>query len=167
MLHISIPVARSGAARVGVCSAVAGLGGGMAMAVVAALIAISRHGDIWLEAKQIAAIVYGQAAIARPELAVSAVVVGTLIHLVVAGLLGLLFGFLSHSVLRLTSDFGVPVLTGMTYGLLIWLFAYFILLPRLDPVLRETYLPAYIVQHIVYGMVTGLLYSWLCPHSYI
>ena len=52
-------------------------------------------------------------------------------------------------------------------GLLIWMFAYFILLPRLDPVLRETYLPAYIVQHIVYGMVTGLLYSWLCPHSYI
>src|SRR5919108_484315 len=114
----------------------------------------------------IAALTYGQVAITRPEMAISAVVVGTLLHLVVSALLGIIFGVLSHPVLGLTSDFGVPLLTGMIYGMLIWMVAYFIVLPRVNPLLLETYLPAYIIQHIVYGLVTGLLYTWLCPHPY-
>jgi hypothetical protein len=136
------------------------------MAVVAALIAISRRGDIWLEAKQIAAVIYGPAAITWPAIAITAVVTGTLIHLIASALLGMLFGLLSHRVLKLTTDFGLALLTGMIFGILIWLLAYFVILPLIDSALLETYVPAYIVQHIVYGLVTGLLYTWLCPHPY-
>jgi hypothetical protein len=165
-MYISIPVARPTSLNIGLRSAIAGLGGGIAMAIVAALIAISRQGDIWLEAKQIAAVVYGPAAITQPALATNAVLLGSLLHLIVSALLGLLFGLLSHRVLRLTTDFGMALLTGMIYGMLIWLLAYFVILPQIDAALLETYVPAYIVQHIVYGVVTGLHYTWLCPHPY-
>ena len=77
-----------------------------------------------------------------------------------------IFGIVTRRALRLTSDYGVPVLAGLIYGLLVWLIAYFIVLPVVDPLLRETYAPSFIVQHIVYGAVTGLLYSWLRPEPY-
>ena len=164
-MHISIPVARPTSLSIGLRSAIAGLGGGIAMAVVAALIAISRQGDIWLEAKQIAAVVYGPTAITQPALATNAVLLGTIIHLAASALLGLLFGLL-YRMLKLTTDFGLALLTGLIYGMLIWLLAYFVFLPQIDSALLETYVPAYIVQHLVYGLVTGLLYTWLCPQPY-
>jgi len=165
MMRLSIPATRLASTTNGLGCIAAGLGGGLAMAVVAALISISRGTDIWLEAKQIAVIVYGQQALTQPELAVQAVATGTLFHLIVAGLLGLLFGFLSHQ-MGLPSDFGIPLLTGFIFGMLVWMIAYFIVLPAVNPALLDTYLPAYIIQHIVFGMVTGLLYAWLCPHPY-
>ncbi len=164
-MHISIPVTRPTSLSIGLRSAIAGLGGGVAMAIVAALIAISRQGDIWLEAKQIAAVVYGPTAITRPDLATNAVLLGTIIHLAVSALLGLLFGLLYRR-LKLTTDFGLALLAGMIFGMMIWLLAYFVSLPQIDSALLETYVPAYIVQHLVYGLVTGLLYTWLCPHPY-
>src|SRR6266542_2991858 len=141
---------------VGLGGALAGLGGGLAMAVVAAIIATSMGQDIWQEAKQIAAIVYGPAALAQPGFDAGPVLVGSLIHLVVSALLGALFGILTRRVLRLTSDFWTPVLAGLIYGMLIWLVAYFVVLPLLNPALLDLYAPAFIVQHLVYGMVTGV-----------
>jgi uncharacterized membrane protein YagU involved in acid resistance len=91
---------------------------------------------------------------------------GTVIHLGLSALFGLIFGFLSCRVLKLTTDFGLPLLTGMIYGMLIWMLAYFIVLPQLDSALLDTYVPAYIIQHIVFGIVTGLLYTFLCPCPY-
>ena len=44
---------------VGLGGAIAGLGGGLAMAIIAAIISLSLGHDIWLESKQIAAVVYG------------------------------------------------------------------------------------------------------------
>ena len=49
---------------VGLGGALAGLAGGLAMAVVAALLSASMGQDIWHESKRIAAIVYGPAALA-------------------------------------------------------------------------------------------------------
>ena len=43
---------------------------------------------------------------------------------------------------------------------------FFVVLPIINPSLRETYAPAFIVQHLVYGAVTGLLYTWLRPQPY-
>ena len=47
--------------------------------------------------------------------------------------------------LRLPSDYGVPVL---------------------NPALLDSYGPSFVIQHLVYGMVTGLLYSQLRPAPY-
>lgn len=57
--------------------------------------------------------------------------------------------------LRLPSDHGVPMLTGLVYGLLTWMVAYFVVIPALSPQLLAVYAPAFIIQHIVYGVVAG------------
>ena len=151
---------------IGLGGALAGLAGGLAMAVVAALIAAGMGQDIWHESKRIAAIVYGPAALAGSGFDPGPVLVGTLIHLVVSALLGAIFGIVTRRWLHLTSDFGTPVLAGLIYGLLIWLVAYFVVLPLLNPALLEVYAPAFIIQHVVYGVVMGLVYMWLRPQPY-
>src|SRR5262245_36566822 len=151
---------------VGLGGAIAGLGGGLAMAIVGAIISASLDGDIWLEAKQIAMVVYGPAATAQPGFVAGPVIVGTLLHLIVSAALGAVFGILTRRVFHLPSDFGTPLMAGLIYGLLVWMAAYFVVLPSFNPPLRETYAPAFVIQHLVYGAVTGLLYSWLRPQPY-
>jgi hypothetical protein len=151
---------------IGLGGALAGLAGGLAMAVVAALISASMGQDIWHEPKRIAAIVYGPAAFATSGFEPGPVLVGTLIHLLVSALLGAIFGIVTRRWLRLTSDFGTPVLAGLIYGLMIWLVAYFAVLPLLNPALLEIYAPAFIIQHAVFGIVMGLVYMWLRPQPY-
>jgi hypothetical protein len=151
---------------VGLGGALAGLAGGLAMAVVAALISASMGQDIWHEPKRIAAIVYGPAAFDAPGFELGPVLVGSLIHLAVSALLGAIFGIVTRRWLRLTSDFGTPVLAGLIYGLLIWMVAYFFVLPLLNPALLEVYAPAFIIQHVAYGVVMGLVYMWLRPEPY-
>lgn len=151
---------------IGLGGALAGLAGGVAMAVVAALITAWMGQDIWHESKRIAAIVYGPAALASPGFDLGPVLVGSLIHLLVSALLGAIFGIVTRRWLRLTSDFGTPVLAGLIYGLMVWMVAYFVVLPILNPALLEVYAPAFIIQHVVYGVVTGLVYMWLRPQPY-
>jgi hypothetical protein len=150
----------------GLGGALAGLAGGLAMAIVAALISASMGQDIWHESKRIAAIVYGPAALATAGFDLGPVLVGTLIHLAVSALLGAAFGIITRRWLGLTSDFGTPVLAGLIYGLMIWLLAYFVVLPLVNPALLEIYAPAFIIQHVAYGIVTGLVYMWLRPQPY-
>ena len=149
----------------GLGGAIAGLAGGVAMMATAAVIANSLGRDTWLEARQIAAPFYGEAALAPTNAA--PVIVGTLIHLLMSALLGAAFGIVSRRVLRLTSDFGTPVLVGMIYGMLIWTAAFFVVLPIVNPALLETYQPSFIIQNLVYGMVTGLVYTKLRPEPYL
>ena len=95
------------------------------------------------------------------------VLIGTLIHLTAATLLGALFGIVTRRVFRRTSEFGTPLLVGLIYGIFVWFVTYFFVLPLIDPLLREgSYAPAFIIQHIVYGVVTGLCYTWLRPSPY-
>jgi len=151
---------------IGLGGAIAGLGGGLAMALVGALLSSALDGDIWRESKEIASVFYGRAALAEPGFVFGPVFTGTLLHLLVSAVLGAIFGIVTRRVLQLTSDFGTPVLVGLIYGLLIWVLAYFVVLPLLAPTLLDTYAPSFIIQHLVYGGVTGLLYTWLRPSPY-
>ncbi|HEX5690852.1 MAG TPA: DUF6789 family protein [Roseiflexaceae bacterium] len=151
---------------VGLGGAIAGLIGGLSMALVGAIISASIGGDIWLESKQIAAIVYGSAAAAQPGFEAGPVLVGTLLHLLISTVLGALFGIVTRRIFHLTSEFGTLLMAGLIYGMLIWLVGYFAVLPAINPLLRETYAPAFIVQHLVYGAVTGLVYTMLRPQPY-
>jgi hypothetical protein len=151
---------------VGLGGALAGLGGGLAMAIAGAVISVSLGGDIWLEAKQIAAVLYGPAVVAQPGFVAGPVIVGTLLHLLVSTVLGAIFGIMTRRVLHLTSDFGTPLMAGLIYGMLIWVLGYFVVLPLVNPLLLETYAPAFVIQHLIYGAVTGLLYTWLRPQPY-
>jgi hypothetical protein len=149
----------------GLNGAIAGLGGGVAMAVVAALLTRAIDQDIWLQPKVIASLVLG-ASVAEPGFDAAAVAVGTLIHLIVAAALGVIFEVAMRRMLRLPSDLGVPMLTGLVYGLMTWMVAYFVAIPALSPRLLTVYAPAFIIQHIVYGVVLSLIYAWLRPQPY-
>lgn len=150
---------------IGLSGALAGVGGGLAMAIVAALLTRSLDQDIWLQPKAIAAFVLGSST-ATAGFAAGPVLLGTLIHLIVSALLGALFEIVVWRVLRLPSDLGTPLLTGLVYGMITWLIAYFIVVPALSPELLAVYAPAFIIQHIVYGVVTSLLYAYLRPEPY-
>jgi hypothetical protein len=167
--NATAPALRRGTARlpniVGLGGALAGLGGGLAMAVVGMLFALALGQDVWLEPKQIAAVIYG-AAVAQAAFDTQMVLMGTVIHVLTSAVLGAIFGTVTRRRLHLPSDFGTPVLAGLVYGLLVWLVAYFVALPVIDPFLLDSYAPAFIIQHIVYGIVTGLLYAWLRPAPY-
>jgi uncharacterized YccA/Bax inhibitor family protein len=151
---------------IGLGGTIDGLIGGLAMAVVAAIISVMQGGDIWLESKQIATIVYGPAALAQEGFNFGPVLVGTLLHFAVSAALGAIFGIVTRRLLRLTSDFGTYVLAGLIYGMLVWLLAFFVVLPLFNPALLESYAPSFIVQHLVYGAVTGLVYTVLRPEPY-
>lgn len=150
---------------IGLGGALAGLAGGLAMAIVGAIISLVLNGDIWLEAKQIASVVYGTS-VNRPGFEAGPVLVGTIIHLTISAGLGAAYGIVLRRVLKLPSDVGVPLVAGLIYGLMIWFVAYFVVLPSANPSLLQTYAPAFVVQHLVYGLVTGLVYSLLRPMRY-
>lgn len=147
----------------GLGGAIAGLGAGIAMALVGLLIALATGTDIWLTPKLIAATLLGPAAAAQPGFAAVPVLLGTLMHLGVAVVLGAVFGVFTRRVFGLPSGFGIPMVSGMIYGLGIWLIAYFIVLPLANPTLLSIYAPGFIIQNLVYGTVLGLLYGMLRP----
>ena len=150
----------------GLGGALAGLVGGAAMASAAGLLAEAYGYDGWFQLKVIASLVLGPSAIGSAGFALIPVLIGLAIHLVVAALLGALFGIVTRRILRLPSDFGMPAVTGLVFGLMLWLGAYMVL-PALAPQLMGIYAPAFIIQHIVYGTVTGLVYSVLRPQPYV
>ena len=144
----------------------AGLGGGLAMLLTGAIVAAVVGYDGWLEPHEIAAIVSRPVASAQPRFGAGPVLLGTAIHLLMAALLGALFGIMYHRILHLTTDFGLPVYSGLVYGVWLWVVNYFVVLPVLGAGRMETYAASFLVQHLIYGTVTGLFYIWLCPEPY-
>jgi hypothetical protein len=154
---------RSGVHRSG--GAIAGVVGGLAMTASAMLLAGWYGYDIWVPLKAIAGIVLGPSAIAQIGFVAGPVVVGLLIHLGLSALLGALFGMVTRDLLRLPSDYGVPAVVGLVFGLMLWLAA-FLIAPALIPQLMAIAAPAFMIQHIVFGTVTGVVHALLRPQPY-
>jgi hypothetical protein len=151
----------------GLSGALAGLSGGVAMTIVAALLTGALDQDVWLQTKVIASLVLGPSVGTQAGFVAGAVLLGLVIHLGVAALLGALFELIMRRIGRLPTDFGVPELTGLAYGLVIWLAAFFVIVPFVAPALLAIYMPAFIIEHIVFGAVTGLVYAILRPKPYV
>ena len=149
----------------GMGGAQAGFVGGIAMILSAALLAGLKGYDIWFQLKSIGGLILGSSALAQAGFVAGPVLIGLALHLAFSALLGAIFAIGMRHVLRLPSDFGVPLVAGLVFGLLLWLGA-FLALPTLLPQLIAIYTPSFIVQHIVYGSVTGLVYGLLRPQPY-
>jgi hypothetical protein len=170
LFHIRPAVGRAVALlpkAIGLAGALAGVGGGLAMALIGALLTHALDQDSWLQLKVIASLVLGPAVAAQSGFAAEPILLGALIHLAAAALLGALFEVLMRRIARLPSDYGIPEVAGLAYGLLIWLVAFFAVIPAVIPLLLQIYAPALIIQHLVYGAITGLLYSMLRPQPYL
>lgn len=151
---------------IGLGGAIAGLGAGVVMAIVSAIIAGLRGVDIWLEAKQIAAPLFPGFDPSALGFALGPIVVGTLIHLLLSAAFGATFSIVTRRLLKLPSDMGIPVLSGLIYGFALWTLAFFIVLPMLNPALLDMYQPAFIIQHLIFGVMLGLFYAILRPLPY-
>jgi hypothetical protein len=149
----------------GMGGAQAGVAGGIAMILSAALLAGVKGYDIWFQLKSIAGLILGPSALAQAGFVAGPVLLGLALHLAFSALLGMIFAIGIRHILRLPSDFGVPVVAGLVFGLLLWLGA-FLALPTLLPQLVAIYAPDFILQHIVFGSITGLVYGLLRPQPY-
>ena len=84
-------------------------------------------------------------------------VMGTIVHLAVASIYGLLFGLISRWVARgrrLNALF-----SGVVYGLLIFVLAQRVVLPSTTAALREMASIHLAVAHVIYGLALGFLIS--------
>ena len=59
-----------------------------------------------------------------------------------------------------------PLLLGLVYGLLIFLLAYAVVLPVVNPLLRNSWLAPLIAQNMVFGVCVGGFYTMLRPRPY-
>lgn len=146
--------------------AVAGLLSGLVMIVLSPFLSFVTGIGIWEPPKLIAATVYGSSVLDRPGFVIGPVLVGTAIHLVTSLVLGFLFGLFFHRFLHMTTDFGMPMLFGLCYGLVIFVIAYFLILPVLNVTLLDSSQSPVLAQNMIYGICLGLFYTWLRPEPY-
>ncbi|MBX7250753.1 MAG: DUF1440 domain-containing protein [Candidatus Promineofilum sp.] len=84
-------------------------------------------------------------------------VVGALLHLAVAGLYGVVFAVISRLAGPRFGGSRYGWLLGAAYGLLVWVVAQFVLLPRLGITLADISPAQFIPAHLIYGIVLGYL----------
>ena len=144
----------------------AGLGGGLAMMIVEGSVAGLFWDDRWLYPNVLAAVVDRPGASAQLNLGGGPLFLGLAIHFLLAALFGAIFDIVYHRMLRLTTDFGLPMYSGLAYGVWLWVANYYVVLPALGAGLPETYAAPFLLQHLIYGSTTGLLYIWLAPEPY-
>jgi hypothetical protein len=84
---------------------------------------------------------------------------GVLLHLGVSSIYGVMYGVLLHSLSGKQLNRVPGWLMGLIFGLILFLLAYFVLLPGNGSALLE--LPAwqFAVAHLVYGVTAGILYA--------
>jgi hypothetical protein len=121
----------------------AGVGGGIVMALYLGL------AGLWLD--EGFAIMLGR----FDPSAAGSPVAGGLAHLAMAAIYGILFALSWRLLLRRWLG-GVPLwLTGLAYGLLLFLFAWAVLLPGTDSPLQAIPAVHLVVAHLIYGLSLG------------
>lgn len=152
---------------------VAGLGGGVAgflaglvMVLLSPVLSWMNGISLWEPPRLIATTVLGQSAISSTDFALQPVLIGLAVHMITSVVLGIIFGIVLNRVLHLTTDFGLPIYVGLSYGVIVFFVAYFILLPFLNPAVRQNYIPALVAQNIIFGMCLGVFYTLLRPQPY-
>jgi hypothetical protein len=152
----------------GLGGAVAGLLAGLVMVLVSPILSLLNGISIWEPARLIAMTApwYGPQVLDRTGFEVGPVLTGLLLHLVTSVALGFLFGIVTHRLLHLTTEFGLPVYIGLSYGLVVFVVAYFIILPFINPALTEQYVPSLLAQNVIFGMVLGIIYTLIRPQPY-
>ncbi len=150
----------------GLGGAVAGFLAGAVMVLLSPILSLLTGIGIFEPPKLIAATVLGQAATDTPGFVLAPVLVGTLIHFITSIALGFLFGVVFHRLFHLPTAFGTAVLIGLCYGILIFVVAYFFILPAINPALVGAPLAPLVAQNMVFGICLGIFYTWVRPLPY-
>jgi hypothetical protein len=152
----------------GLGGAVAGGLAGVVTVVLSPVLAALTGVDMWDPLKVIAATVMGAGALAQSGFDLVPVLVGTLLYLAGAVLLGAIFGTLYRRVLGLTTEFGLPVYVGLVYGIMTYLIASAILLPAttLPFAAATASVTPLLAQQLVFAMCLGMFYTVIRPSPY-
>ena len=132
--------------------AVAGIIGGLAMAVLLLILTVARGGDAWVALKGAGTPFLGRRA-ALPGFDGVAVLVGLLCHLAVSTIWGALFGTIVYGL-----GAGPTMLMGLVWGFVVWLGMYYVVLPiaGMGQVAEQTPKWQGILPHEVFGLFLGL-----------
>ena len=133
-----------------------GLAGGALMAMVATLYGLVSGRGIWYPINLLAAMILprfaGQSPQRLDQFDLSALLVGTVIHLLVSVLVGLFFGILLPTLPR------SPVFWGGVVGPLLWTGAIYSFMGVLNPVMnRNVDWAWFIASQFVYGLTVGIV----------
>jgi len=158
-MEIETKATLSDRTNVEVSGALAGLVGGVMMAIVGAILALAIGDELWKAPKLIATFVVSPDSVATPGFLAGPVIIGSAIHLALSVLFGVGFGILTTRIWKMPLAYGAPMVFGFVYGLAIWLIAYFIVLPLLNPLILEIYAPSFLIQNLTYGISVGLAYG--------
>lgn len=164
-MEIETKATHSQRTSVEVSGALAGLVGGVMMAIVGAILALAIGDDLWKAPKLIATFVVSPDTAATPGFLAGPVIIGSVIHLTLSALFGVGFGILTTRLWKMPLAYGAPMVFGFVYGLAIWLIAYFIVLPLLNPLILDIYAPSFLIQNLTYGISVGLAYGFLHSSS--
>ncbi len=164
-MEIETKATHSQRTSVEMSGALAGLVGGVMMAIVGAILALTIGDDLWKAPKLIATFVVSPDTVATPGFLAGPVIIGSVIHLTLSVLFGVGFGILTTRLWKMPLAYGAPMVFGFVYGLAIWLIAYFIVLPLLNPLILDIYAPSFLIQNLTYGVSVGLAYGFLHSSS--
>ncbi len=147
-----------------IAGALAGIGGGLAMGLLAQLVSIfDRSGalSVWAPLNQVSSAILGSG-VAGPQFNFAAALIGLIFHFGLSALLGMVFALIYHGILRLPRLFGAPIAAGLIYSLIVYLIAS-VALPIIAPTVAFAAKPGFVAGHLVFGIVIGLIYARLRP----
>ena len=133
---------------------VGGFIGGAAMAVFVSVVLGVEGRDSVAGLKLLAYPILGEA-VRVPGFQAGPVILGVLLHFIVAIGWGLAFGLLAYGLPK-----RIAVLAGAPWGIVVWLVMFYVVLPVLGgSAVRDILsLPMMIVAHVVYGVTAGLAF---------
>lgn len=151
---------------IGLGGGVAGFLAGLVMVLLSPILSWFSGISVWAPPRLIAATWYGSSVLSETGFALGPVVVALVIHFLTSIVLGIIFGIVMNRVLHMTTDFGLPIYAGLAYGLIVFFVAYVIILPILNPVVRQNYVSSLVVQNVTFGLFLGIFYIMLRPKPY-
>ncbi len=133
----------------------AGLAGGLVIAVFRITMALRAGGDAWHPLEMAAAPVLGERAL-LPGFDLSAFVLGTILHFAIAAAWGGVFGFFFHGLATRGT-----VIAGALFGLVVWFTMMYVVLPLAGVAALASAVPIRdaIVAHVLFGLGVGIAYA--------
>lgn len=146
-----LPV-KSGSRRILASGALAGIIGGVIMAMFVMIVAAVKGMGFLMPLKLIGATLFGKDAMAD---GVGVLLVGLMIHMIASIGWGILFTAVFQRALSVAN--GIPI--GAIFGIIVWAIMTFVVLPLVNPIMRQSVsmMPgAWFIEHLLFGMGAGL-----------
>lgn len=137
--------------------ALAGLGGGVVMAMWSMIALWLTGGGFWSPLNLIAHTLWRGAPLGT-QFSGGALVLGLVIHMMMSMVLGMVFAVGVRTISRLGASTATLTITGMMFGLVVWAVMQYGIWPAIDPAAAAKFTPwVFALGHLMFGAATALL----------